>query len=58
MSQYTVSALSTIRIPLHVYRTEVINTQKVDLTQIVSIAFDFKAKAKGEIEIDSVEFSN
>lgn len=58
VSQFTVSALSTIRIPLHVYRTEVINTQKVDLTQIVSIAFDFKAKAKGEVEIDSFEFSN
>lgn len=58
VSQFTVSALSTIRIPLHVYQTEVINTQKVNLTQIVSIAFDFKAKAKGEVEIDSLEFSN
>lgn len=57
-SQYTVTALSTIRIPLHVYQTEVINTQKVDITQIKSISFDFKAKVKGEVEIDSVEFAN
>jgi hypothetical protein len=57
-SQFTVSALSTIRIPLHVYQTEVINTEKVDITQIQGISFDFKAKMKGEIEIDNLEFSN
>jgi hypothetical protein len=56
-NQYTVSALSTIRIPLHVYQTQVINTDKVDITQIKRISFDFKAKMKGEIEIDSVEFT-
>jgi len=58
VAQFACSALSTVRIPLHVYTTEVINTQKVDLTQIKNLAFDFKAKAKGEIEIDSVEFAN
>lgn len=57
-SQFTVTALSTIRIPLHVYQTEVINTDKVDITQIESISFDFMAKMKGEVEIDSVEFTN
>lgn len=57
-TQYTVSALSTVRIPLHVFQTEVINTQKVDITQITSISFDFKARVKGEIAIDSVEFTN
>ncbi len=56
--QFTLSAMSTIRVPLHVYRTEVINTQKVDLTQITAIAFDFKVRAKGEVAIDSIEFSN
>jgi hypothetical protein len=58
VSQFTLTALSTIRIPLHVYQTEVINTAKVDIAQIQSISFDFKAKVKGEIEIDSVEFAN
>jgi dienelactone hydrolase len=57
-SQYTLTALSTIRIPLHVYQTEVVNTDKVNVAQIQSISFDFQAKMKGEIEIDSVEFAN
>lgn len=57
-NQFTVSALTTIRIPLHVFQTEVINTQKVDLTQIQSLAFEFKANGSGEIEIDSLEFTN
>ena len=58
LNQYTVTALATIRIPLHVFQTEVINTSKVDLTQIKTVAFDFKAKNSGEIEIDSLEFTN
>jgi hypothetical protein len=58
VNQFTVSALTTIRIPLHVFHTEVINTQKVDLTQIQSIAFHFLASNSGEIEIDSLEFTN
>lgn len=58
VSQFTVTALSTVRIPLHVYTTEVINTDKVDVTKIKSISFDFKAKAKGEIEIDSLELGD
>ena len=58
VSQFAVTALSTVRIPLHVYQTEVINTQKVDITHIQSISFDFKLKAMGEVEIDSFEFAN
>ncbi|HEX3130976.1 MAG TPA: hypothetical protein VH394_26820, partial [Thermoanaerobaculia bacterium] len=58
VSQFTLTALSTVRIPLHVYQTEVINTNKVDITQIKSISFDFQARAKGELEIDSLEFTN
>lgn len=58
LNQYTVSALTTIRIPLHVFQTEVINTQKVDLTQIKTVAFDFKSNNSGEIEIDCLEFTN
>lgn len=57
-NQFTISALTTIRIPLHVFQTEVINTQKVDLTQIQTVAFEFKANNSGEVEIDSLEFTN
>jgi hypothetical protein len=58
VNQFTISAMTTVRIPLHVFQTEVINTQKVDLTQIKSVAFDFKANNSGEVEIDSLEFTN
>ncbi|MEK6750440.1 MAG: hypothetical protein AABY83_14770 [Pseudomonadota bacterium] len=58
VSQYTVTALSTIRIPLHVYQTEVIYTDKVNIAQVKAISFDFKVKMKGEVAIDSVEFTN
>jgi hypothetical protein len=56
-NQYTKSAMCTVRIPLHVFEIEVINTDRVDLQNISMLAFEFKAKPKGEIEIDSVEFT-
>jgi hypothetical protein len=46
-----------VRIPLAVYRIEVVGTQKVDLTKIETITFEFAAKTSGEIEIDDIEFS-
>lgn len=58
VNQFTISALTTVRIPLHVFKTQVINTQIIDLTQIQTITFDFKANNAGEIEIDSLEFTN
>jgi hypothetical protein len=57
-NQYTKSAMCTIRIPLHVFKTEVIGTDKVDLQNVKTLGFEFKAKPKGEVEIDSIEFSN
>lgn len=57
-NQYTKSAMCTIRIPLHVFEIEVINTDKVDLQNVKTLTFEFKAKPKGEVEIDSLEFSN
>lgn len=58
LNQYTKSALCTVRIPLSAYTIEVIGTQKVDLTSVAALRFDFLANATGEVEIDSVEFSN
>ncbi len=56
--QYTKSAMNTVRIPLHVFEIEVVGTDKVDLTKVESIAFDFKVKPTGEVSIDSVQFTN
>jgi acetyl esterase/lipase len=57
-SQCTKSAMSTVRIPLHVFKIEVINTDKVDLQNVKALTFEFKAQQAGEIEIDSIEFTN
>ena len=53
----TKSAMRTVRIPLHVFEIEVLGTQRVDLTDVKSVTFEFMAIAKGEVEIDSVEFT-
>jgi len=55
-SSMTLSALKTVRVPLADYKIEVVGTQKVDLSQVVSITFEFAAKPTGEIEIDDIEF--
>jgi hypothetical protein len=52
------SAMRTVRIPLHVYEIEVVGTQRIDLTDVKNVTFEFKAIATGEVEIDSVEFTN
>ena len=54
----TKSAMCTVRIPLHAFKIEVINTDTVDLQNVKALTFEFKAKPEGEIEIDSVEFTN
>ncbi|MDR8389525.1 hypothetical protein NC796_00155 [Aliifodinibius sp. S!AR15-10] len=56
-AQYTKSAMNTVRIPLHVFIIEVVGTDQVDLTKIESLTFDFGANGTGEVEIDSVEFT-
>jgi len=53
----TKSAMRTVRIPLHVYEIEVVGTQRVDLTDVKNVTFEFKAIGTGEVEIDSVEFT-
>lgn len=56
--QFTKSAMRTVRIPLSSYKIAVIFTDPVDLTNLVSISFDFGLRNAGEIEVDSIEFSN
>jgi len=51
------SALKTVRIPLSVFRIKVLGMDIVDLTQVDSFTFEFKATPTGEIEIDDIEFS-
>jgi hypothetical protein len=55
---YTKSAMRTVRIPLHSYTIKCLNIDAVDLTDVVSVAFEFAEKPTGEIEIDSLQFTN
>jgi hypothetical protein len=55
---YTKSAMRTIRIPLSVYAIKCLGVDAVDLTDVVGIGFEFDEKPTGEIEIDSVQFTN
>ena len=48
---YTKSALRTVRIPLSVYAIKCLGVDAVDLTNIVSLTFEFDEKPTGEIEI-------
>ncbi len=54
----TKSAMRTVRIPLHAYTIKVAGGQDVDLANITRIIFDFGVKPTGEIEIDSIEFTD
>jgi hypothetical protein len=54
----TKSAMRTIRVPLSVYAIKCLGVDAVDLTDIVSLAFEFDEKPMGEIEVDSVQFTN
>jgi hypothetical protein len=55
---YTKSAMNTVRIPLGTYHIHCLNVDQVDLTDVVSVAFRFSEKPTGELEIDSVQFTN
>jgi hypothetical protein len=57
-SEFTKSAMTTVRIPLTSYTIAVINTVPVDLKHVSTVTFDFGVKSAGEIEVDSVEFGN
>lgn len=52
------SAMRTIRIPLTAYHIHCYNVDQVDLTDITTISFQFAEKVTGEIEIDSIQFTN
>jgi hypothetical protein len=54
----TKSAMCTIRIPLAAYSIHCYMVDQVDLTDITSLAFEFAEKPTGEIEIDSIQFTN
>lgn len=57
-SHLTKSAMNSVRIPLHVYTIKVVNTDEIDLANVESVTFDFKSKPTGEVEIDSVRFTD
>jgi dienelactone hydrolase len=57
IATYTKSAMCTLRIPLHAFTIKVPGVDPVDLKNVESLTFHFKAKSQGEIEIDSVEFT-
>lgn len=55
----TKSAMRTIRIPMSAYTIKCPQADPVDLTNVVSLAFEFSENPNpmGEIEIDSVQFT-
>ncbi|MEA2464862.1 MAG: hypothetical protein QOJ98_2609 [Acidobacteriota bacterium] len=57
-ASFTKSALCTIRIPLSAYTIKCLGVDEVDLTSIVSVRFELAEKPTGEIEIDSIQFTN
>lgn len=52
------SAMCTIRIPLAAYHIHCLNVDQVDLTDVTTLSFQFAEKVTGEIEIDSIQFTN
>jgi hypothetical protein len=52
------SAMCTIRIPLAAYHIHCLNVDQVDLTNVTTLSFQFAEKMTGEIEIDSIQFTN
>jgi hypothetical protein len=52
------SALGTIRIPLTAYHIHCLNVDQVDLTDVTTLSFQFAEKTAGEVEIDSIQFTN
>jgi hypothetical protein len=54
----TKSAMRTVRIPVGVFHIHCFNVDQVDLTDVVSLDFEFEETPAGEVEIDSVQFTN
>jgi hypothetical protein len=57
-NQFTKSAMCTIRIPMSAYTIRCLNVPEVNIHDVVSLRFEFDEKPAGEIEIDSIQFSN
>lgn len=52
------SAMCTVRVPLAAYHIHCLNVDQVDLTDVTTLSFQFAEKTTGEIEIDSIQFTN
>jgi hypothetical protein len=52
------SAMKSVRIPLASFAIANAGAQDVDLTDVVSVAFEFDADATGAIELDDIEFGS
>lgn len=57
-NQFTKSAMNTIRVPLDAFVIKVPGPGPVDLNDVRHVTFDFERNPTGEIEIDSVEFTD
>jgi len=57
IDMYRKSAMCTIRIPMRSYTIKCLNIIAVDITNVVSVKFDFSEVATGQIAIDSVQFT-
>lgn len=55
---FTKSAMCTIRVPLRSYTIHCLNVDKVDIADVMSLTFEFAETPAGEIEIDSIQFTN
>lgn len=56
INHLTKSALRTVRIPLSAYKRELAGVEPVDLSEVVSLTFDFAVHPTGEIEVTDIEF--
>jgi hypothetical protein len=54
---FTKSAMRTVRIPMRSYTIRCLGVPEVDITDVVSI-LRVRREATGEIEIDSLQFTN
>jgi len=54
----TKSAMRTVRIPLSAYTIKCLNIDPVDISNLTTLTLDFSEKPTGEIEIDSVQFTD
>ena len=55
---YVKSAMCTVRIPLGAYTIHCLGVDQVDVTNVTTLIFEFAEKVTGEIEIDSIQFTN